>query len=70
MRNPGRILDIFDRDVETNQRIYFELFRDKFLCTGNNNGSIRTWNLNDEADRKRENFFDLNVHKSCVNGVR
>ena len=70
MRNPGRIFDIFERDVVTNQRIYFELLRSKFLCTGNNNGCIRAWDLNDVNDKKRENYFDLNVHKSCVNGIR
>lgn len=41
LRNPGKILQAFKRDIQTNQRIYFDLFFDcKYLCSGNNDGTI------------------------------
>ena len=41
VRNPGKILRTFKRDVQTNQRIYFDLDENcKYLCSGNNDGII------------------------------
>ena len=42
VRHPGKILRTFKRDVQTNQRIYFDLDDScKYLCSGNNDGSIK-----------------------------
>ena len=73
IRNPGKLLQVFERNVSTNQRIYFDLTKDgKYLCSGNNDGSINFWNGQD---------FDISVqsepalgrfqaHNDCVNGIR
>lgn len=71
MRNPGKILQVFKRDVQTNQRIYFDLIQNKYLCSGNNKGTIQLWNAN-EFDLSVVSEPELNefkVHDDCVNGV-
>jgi telomerase Cajal body protein 1 len=71
IRNPGKILQVFKRDVKTNQRIYFDLNDDKYLCSGNNNGMVSIWNAND-FDLSLESEPELYAFKAsddCINGV-
>jgi telomerase Cajal body protein 1 len=69
MRNPGKILNTFKRDVSTNQRIYFDLFEDsKYLVSGSNDGTVNIWNTDDtNVDNGGELSFK--AHNDCVNGV-
>ncbi|CAF0809624.1 unnamed protein product [Brachionus calyciflorus] len=72
IRNPGKLLQIFKRDVTSNQRIYFDLYKDcKYLASGNNNGSVSFWNGQD-FDISQEDeplLYSLNAHNDCVNGL-
>ena len=73
MRNPGRILQVYKRDVNTNQRIYFDLDSQlKYLCSGNDNGEVSIWKA-DNYESKLEfenNLLKFKAHNDCVNGVR
>ena len=72
IRNPGQILQVFRRKVTTNQRIYFDTLNDKYLCSGNDDGTIYLWNAN-EFDLTKEQepiLFNFKAHEDCVNGVR
>lgn len=72
IRNPGKLLQIFKRNVTNNQRIYFDLYdNEKYLASGNNDGSVSFWNGTD-FDISREDeplLYSLNSHDECVNGV-
>lgn len=72
IRNPGKLLQIFKRNVTNNQRIYFDLYNnEKFLASGNNDGSVSFWNGTD-FDISREDeplLYSLSSHDECVNGV-
>ena len=73
LRNPGKLLQVFKRGVNTNQRVYFDLTPDgKYLCSGNSDGSICFWNGSDfditvESEPIKEKF---QAHGDCANGVR
>ena len=73
MRNPGKILQIYKRDVSTNQRIYFELdSKLRYLASGNSNGDVSIWRA-DNYESKLEvepNLSKFHAHDDCVNGVR
>lgn len=63
---------IFNREVNTNQRIYFDITRDnKWLMTGNTNGILRVWNLfeacADSTGSIKESSYKL--YNACLNGV-
>ena len=74
MRNPGKILQIFKREVNTNQRIYFDSSLDRrFLASGNQNGTVSVWNLNADnelADQQEQPLYaSFKAHSDCVNGI-
>lgn len=73
IRNPGKLLQVFRRDVRTNQRIYFDLYGScKYLASGNYNGTVRFWNGR-EFDLSKEDepvLYDLQAHDDCVNGIK
>ncbi|UJR10513.1 hypothetical protein I4U23_014716 [Adineta vaga] len=66
MRNLGETLATFQRDVNTNQRIYFD-FDPSFttLVTGNSNGHVLGWNINDPSTP----ILDFLAHDDCTNGI-
>lgn len=73
IRNPGKILQVFKRDVKTNQRIYFDLNEEdkQNLCSGNNNGTVSIWNAND-FDLSLESepeLYSFKASDDCINGV-
>ena len=66
----GQILQVFKREVATNQRIYFD-FYSKYLCSGNTNGSVSLWN-SEEFDVTTECepiLASFKAQSDCVNGV-
>lgn len=70
VRNLGEILQVYKRDVKTNQRIYFDLYS-QYLCSGNNDGTVSIWNA-DEFDLTAESepaLVNFKAHNDCVNGV-
>ena len=73
MRNPGKIVQVFKRETNTNQRIHFDLTIDaKHLCTGNTNGMVSVWDLNSAVDDQEEEqsvACSFRSHHDCVNGV-
>ena len=74
MRNPGKILRSYERNVTTNQRIYFSMDSAfNWLCSGNSDGTVSVWPLEADAstsDDAVEPGVKLSVHSDCVNGVR
>jgi hypothetical protein len=75
MRNPGHVLKTYKRIVETNQRIYFDNDKDwKYLCSGNNDGTVNIWNLNNTNEPSISEYepiaYSFKAHNDCVNGVR
>jgi len=71
VRNPGKVLQVFKRDVQTNQRIYFDLYADKHLCSGNNNGVVSIWDANDfdVSVESQPEFYSFKAHSDCTNGI-
>ncbi|KAL9924404.1 telomerase Cajal body protein 1 homolog [Glossina fuscipes fuscipes] len=63
MRNYTQPVSIFERNVNTNQRIYFDLKRE-WLVSGDTTGSLKIWNLEDSAKTAQ-----LPIHADCCNGA-
>ncbi len=70
VRNLGKVLQVFKRDVQTNQRIYFDLYS-KYLCSGGTDGVLNLWNAEefDVSSESEPNLVRLKAHNDCVNGV-
>ncbi|KAI8121582.1 hypothetical protein FF38_12002 [Lucilia cuprina] len=65
MRNYTEPLQVFERNVETNQRIYYDLTPMKtWLASGDTQGLLRIWNLGDKDQQ-----YELPLHQDCCNGV-
>lgn len=72
LRNPSTPFFVFNRVVETNQRIYFDVTPEgKWLVTGNTDGTMKIWNLfgvyADNSSVVKE--FSYKLHEDCVNSV-
>ncbi|CAF0876145.1 unnamed protein product [Adineta ricciae] len=66
MRNLGETLVTFQREVNTNQRIYFDVDPSSMtLVTGNSNGRILGWDINDSSTP----VLDFLAHNDCTNGI-
>lgn len=57
------------RDVQTNQRIFFDIDPDgKHLASGNSSGKVSVWQLHDYGD-EREKYVTPNIqfdaHNDC-----
>uniref|UniRef100_A0A1B0AAL4 WD repeat-containing protein 79 n=1 Tax=Glossina pallidipes TaxID=7398 RepID=A0A1B0AAL4_GLOPL len=63
MRNYKQPVSVFERNVSTNQRIYFDLKRE-WLVSGNTTGSLTIWSLEDSAKTAQ-----LPIHADCCNGA-
>lgn len=51
MRNYTEPLQIFERNVDTNQRIYYDLTPlNTWLASGDTQGLLRVWNLGNKSD--------------------
>ncbi|XP_062522543.1 telomerase Cajal body protein 1-like isoform X2 [Corticium candelabrum] len=76
VREPGRVLFKVVRDVETNQRIYFDLDRSgRYLVSGHHSGLVTVWDTDeirqcdDSADNVAQCVKEFSSHKDTVNGV-
>ncbi|XP_067948517.1 telomerase Cajal body protein 1-like isoform X2 [Watersipora subatra] len=76
MRSPGQILAILERDVRTNQRIYFDLDPSaRYMCSGNHNGTVNIWDLAEidcstsESEQQIECKLNFTASSDCVNSV-
>lgn len=59
MRNYSEPVRIFERAVQTNQRIYFDLTQCKtWLVSGGTDGLIKMWNLSNEQQMFEVNNVD------------
>lgn len=70
MRNFGKVLQVFKRDVQTNQRVYFD-FHSKYLVSGNNDGTVNVWNGDEfDVDQDYQSVVaSFKASEDCVNGV-
>lgn len=71
IRNPGKVLQVFKRDVKTNQRIYFDIYAEKHLCSGNDNGMVSIWDAAefDLTLETQPELYSFKAHSDCTNGV-
>ena len=70
IRNIGTVLFVIKREVNTNQRIYFDLSPDcQHFATGNDSGIVSVYDLN-QTKEVLEPINTFEAHKDCVNGVR
>ena len=46
LRNPGNLYAVLQRQVNTNQRIYFDTCGPNFVASGATDGSVTVWDLN------------------------
>ncbi|XP_068200525.1 telomerase Cajal body protein 1 isoform X2 [Palaemon carinicauda] len=77
LRNPGKLLWSFRREVKTNQRIYFDLepHSSNYLISGTTNGTVLKWNLQDLPFPDGDEPITIKTsakfvaHKDCCNGV-
>ncbi|KAM7353393.1 telomerase Cajal body protein 1 homolog isoform 1-T1 [Cochliomyia hominivorax] len=65
MRNYTKPLQVFERNVQTNQRIYYDLTPlNTWLASGDTEGLLRIWHLSDNHKK-----YQLPLHQDCCNGV-
>ncbi|CAI9736796.1 telomerase Cajal body protein 1-like [Octopus vulgaris] len=77
LRDPGTVLYVATRQVETNQRIYFDLSHSgQYLISGNHDGTITIWDTSKTSDNEGTNarysllsHFTYSGHTDTVNGV-
>ena len=69
LRNLGKVMHVYKRNVQTNQRIYFD-FYSKYLCSGGDDGLVRLWDLENTNETNQESpQISFKAHNDCVNGV-
>ncbi|XP_073823255.1 telomerase Cajal body protein 1 homolog isoform X2 [Musca autumnalis] len=65
MRNYQEPVKSFERTVNTNQRIYFDLSPlEKWLISGDTDGNLRIWDMDG-----KEEAMEISLHFDCCNGV-
>ncbi|ESO92885.1 hypothetical protein LOTGIDRAFT_120154 [Lottia gigantea] len=70
LRNPSKILFTVNRQVETNQRIYFDLDSSgRYLISGNHDGTISVWDVLQLEDTRPKAILSYKGHYDTVNGV-
>lgn len=66
LRNLSTTAVLFQRYVDTNQRIQFDISADdRFLVSGDTRGIVHLWDFNDETDSS----IKFPLHYDCCNGV-
>jgi WD40 repeat protein len=74
MRNPGMLYAVLNREVNTNQRIYFDIESSgRYVFSGNTDGSVSVWDLDQSVDTSGQNgqldtvahFQKYSVIRSC-----
>jgi len=83
MRNPGHLYAVLQREVDTNQRIYFDInSTNQYVVSGSTSGSLKIWDIkgsstgvetytgdNEKVAILPEVFYDDTLHDDCINGV-
>ncbi|KAG7170653.1 telomerase Cajal body protein 1-like [Homarus americanus] len=81
MRNPGKLLCAYEREVSTNQRIYFDLEpqHSRFLISGNTKGEVLKWDLEEHGINETTKYgythivhqpsSSFTAHRDCTNGI-
>jgi telomerase Cajal body protein 1 len=71
VRSPGRILAVVQRNVATSQRVQFDLSSDGILYSGNTNGLVTVYNLNEASGENCPVGVKTSWRASvdCINGV-
>nr|CAG4643987.1 EOG090X06W9 [Lepidurus arcticus] len=76
LRNPGQILHVLQRSVDTNQRVYFDLDNQgRYLFSGNSNEKVSVWDLQSNTNPSTDSSTNLSsvlefeAHQDCVNGI-
>lgn len=71
VRSPGRILAVVQRNVATSQRVQFDLSSDGILYSGNTNGLVTVYNLNEASGENCPVGVKMSWKASddCTNGV-
>ncbi|XP_059524724.1 telomerase Cajal body protein 1 [Myotis daubentonii] len=71
LRQPGHPLWSLNREVTTNQRIYFDLDpTGQFLVSGSTSGAVSVWDTGGAGhERKPEPVLSFLPQKDCTNGV-
>eukprot|EP00794_Sanderia_malayensis_P002859 gene2859-3305_t len=70
LRYPGEIVWSLKREVETNQRIQFDMHKSgNFMMTGNTNGLISAWDTTDAAVSIPLDVHSFHAHHDAVNGL-
>ncbi|XP_021939349.1 telomerase Cajal body protein 1 isoform X2 [Zootermopsis nevadensis] len=75
IRNPGTVLFSVQRDVATNQRMYFDITPDsRYLVSGNTNGCVSVWDMLQISRATAEETVlssctSFTAHSDCVNGI-
>ncbi|XP_042526714.1 telomerase Cajal body protein 1 [Dipodomys spectabilis] len=71
LRQPGHPLWSLNREVTTNQRIYFDLDPSgQFLVSGGTNGVVSVWDISGSCDNgKPEPVLSFVPQQDCTNGV-
>ncbi|XP_063709854.1 telomerase Cajal body protein 1 homolog [Culicoides brevitarsis] len=72
LRNPNTPFFVFNRNIDTNQRIYFDVTPEgKWLLSGSTDGCLKIWNMFEiYADNKAPiKEFAYKLHDDCLNGI-
>uniref|UniRef100_T1J4T9 WD repeat-containing protein 79 n=1 Tax=Strigamia maritima TaxID=126957 RepID=T1J4T9_STRMM len=72
LRNPGTVLYTMERNVTTNQRMYFCSDKSgEYILSGHNNGAISVWdtNVDNLDDVPLPPKLTFQGHDDCVNGI-
>lgn len=78
LRNPGQLYTVLDREVDTNQRIYFDTVGTNYVASGSTDGSVTFWDLSSVSEDQDTSVstslkvkvkLRQKVHDDCVNGI-
>ena len=70
LRNPTTHLAQLCRPLHTNQRLYFDLYRDRYLLSGCGNGSVLVWDIGALSQSDLSPLITHIVHGDPVTGCR
>ncbi|XP_049852930.1 telomerase Cajal body protein 1-like isoform X2 [Schistocerca gregaria] len=75
LRNPGTVLFVLQREVTTNQRIYFDISPNGcYVMSGGTNGIVKIWDIQRPPDTSLGDpvlhpLKTFVAHNDCVNGL-
>ncbi|KAJ8246838.1 hypothetical protein GJAV_G00255950 [Gymnothorax javanicus] len=73
LRDPGQILFSLNRNVATNQRIYFDLDpTGQYLLSGNTEGVVAVWDTSaapSGSEAVLQPLIQFQAHSDCTNGI-